>query len=574
MEIENFGPYYGKHEIVFNEGPLYILATNHDPGHTSNGGGKSSIGRALGWCLTGTTSTGNTGNSIINYECHECRVVVYFDELIVTRYKRRSKGEVLEFRGTGAASVCEDLRPTQDRLNQILGVDSKLFYNALWMDVAFQTQHLLRKTPSQRLEVMMDLIGGERIQEARKKAGNLYRSIGTRIEVGKERLENARRERVQCETRLCNIKRVEREEEEALHRFRESKDNKIRNIENDIESLSVEIQNLKKEEERLTNTVGVSVQEASSNVAIVVENLGRLKKQRQTILGKAGLSSECPTCQRPFLKKDVFEKKSAVDSISKEISKEETILAREEDRLLSVIGAWKEIDKIRKKCVFFYNEIVAKKKELASVSSSEYNGESRRLDLEQMRIDEEDLLLSKTVLVKTIEKDLDDCEYKRPMVAEWMEAFGSKGIQNLLLDDVRNLVVQFSEQYIKELGGGVLGIDMPCTTAGFEITVSQYGKDVPIENMSGGEVGRNLMAVLLGLRKALLYLNKCNLDFVVLDDILSLLDEDGMSNAIEMANRLSKEIGTVIVTMPYQHESIPPAYILQVEKKNGRAKII
>jgi ABC-type antimicrobial peptide transport system ATPase subunit len=77
------------------------------------------------------------------------------------------------------------------------------------------------------------------------------------------------------------------------------------------------------------------------------------------------------------------------------------------------------------------------------------------------------------------------------------------------------------------------------------------------------------MAVLLALRKMLLYMRKSKVDFIVLDDAISDLDESGTQSIVDLADVLSKEVGHVFVTLPQHVPTIKQDSIVRVSKKDG-----
>jgi len=94
IELENYGPFYGRHEFVFEDrGLTLIMGDNQDePRMNSNGAGKSSILDGLDFCLFGKIPRQDHVDSIVNDEAKACSVTVYLlDDLgrnVIVRRKR------------------------------------------------------------------------------------------------------------------------------------------------------------------------------------------------------------------------------------------------------------------------------------------------------------------------------------------------------------------------------------------------------------------------------------------------------------------------------------------------------
>jgi DNA repair exonuclease SbcCD ATPase subunit len=176
--------------------------------------------------------------------------------------------------------------------------------------------------------------------------------------------------------------------------------------------------------------------------------------------------------------------------------------------------------------------------------------------------------------IKKLEHDLDEARTALPKLKFWEEGFGSRGIQNLLLDDVRSLLGKFTQQYLQYFSGGVLGVEYPLSDKGFEIKIVSRDNETTVDTLSRGEIGRANIAVLLALRKTILFLNKCKLDFVILDDVVSDVDEAGEEALIELSNSLAKDVTNVFVTLPKKFDSIKPSQIISVVKEGGRSRVV
>lgn len=159
-----------------------------------------------------------------------------------------------------------------------------------------------------------------------------------------------------------------------------------------------------------------------------------------------------------------------------------------------------------------------------------------------------------------------------PLAEFWEKAFGSRGIRNMLIDDIRALLTYHSNLYLGRIAGDQLQMEFPQDSDRFEIQVAGAGGVRAIETYCTGEAERLNLACILALRDALMYRQKTPLRFLLLDDPLAHIDDAGVAGLVSMVMGLG-ELGRtdqVLVTVPTQLEGVPT---LWVEKKDGKSTV-
>lgn len=571
VTLFNFRSYKGLHIFSPEKGTSFILGSNNDNGYSSNGGGKTSLLSSIAWALYGELATGASKDSLIYYGESEVSVEVIFEGLIVRRSKKKAKSETLEFFSEELGGwIREDLDQTQNKLNKQLGVNKELFYNAFWLDNASKTVQFLFKRPAERLQALQDLLGEGFFAMAKKEA--------TRKRQDCERfLDNisADLERLNNHKHLTRMKIVdlEMERESQLRLVDEAaqeRDQKIVKLQEDIEAKRIEHAVLETEYTNRTLSRTTNYEELVANCAILELKEKELDGQLLK-LTQAYSTDVCPTCGKEADKKELKEKR---EKLLKESLRIKNLMNVEKKKKEEVAKETRELDKLSVSLSSLSSEIKENSIALSSLLSYKDVMATNFLNKLSSLIEEERKSLEEySNKIKAAEKTREELKEVSPMYKFWEEGFGSKGIQNLLLDDVRGLLGQFTQNYLSQFSGEVLRVVYPKSDKGFEINVSYRDKETPVSNLSRGEIGRANMAVLLALRKMLLYMNKSKIDFIVLDDAISDLDESGTQSIVDLSEVLAKEASNVFLTLPQQVPSISPDKIVRVEKKNGESRI-
>ena len=587
ITLTNFRSYFGKHRIEPKVGPNYILSQNHDPMHDSNGGGKSTLVHAISWCLYGIIrEKTKISVDVINYEATEVCVEVEFPGLTVKRYKKRGSAEVLSYSGPLAhieAGVSEDIKPTQERLDRILGMDSALYFNALWLSNA--NTHFFRRTPGERQDILVDLIGGERIREARKNVEKAIKDLNLDLDRKRRELAGEQQEAKNAQTRIEDLLVAQEEEANRVEIARkqeqerlEAEARRIADLDEQLEGLEFELSRVEVEEQRCRAALPPSPQVAWGNVKTAEGRLAEARKRATALGSNIQVGGKCPTCSRPFEADSVHHAREAFEEASQEVQKLQRRVASERLNADEIQGRWSQLDTLleRKQAVNGRLEStrVLMKALLGAPPAPTAKSTSSMGRLQELLKKAQAELAKREARISEIQAGIELLELRLPKLQFWLTGFSGRGIQNLLLDDIRSLIRGFSVQYLAKLSGGILGIELPPSDKDFEIKMLYRGRMVSVDNLSDGELGRNGLAFLLALRRSLLYLNRCNLDFMVIDDAFGHLDATGQELTIEVANTLAEEIGTIFVTIPSDHPSIKPGQRILVSKKEGRTTVV
>ena len=162
LEIENFGSYYGKHELTLGrQGLVLVVGENlDDPRASSNGSGKSMLFDALDWCLFGKNPRGDAVDAVVNGEASECRVLCRLAgdggvPIVVERRRGRESRVSLAVDGVPREAMSAD--ETQQQIEQVLGLDREVFHSAVLFS-QLDREHYVDQTDSGRMEILSRIL--------------------------------------------------------------------------------------------------------------------------------------------------------------------------------------------------------------------------------------------------------------------------------------------------------------------------------------------------------------------------------------------------------------------------------
>jgi exonuclease SbcC len=263
-------------ELRFGEGTNLLVGPN--------GGGKSSILEAISFALFGTTPALKKRlirqEDLITNKPHPAemaRVEVSFlapdgREFTVKREIRRGFPSRAELR-EGGMLVEEGPEKVTSYIEGLLGVDYDLYVRAVYSE---QDQLDLLLTERERKKKIDELLGIDKLEEARTKAGSLARKFSALAQKGEELLSTMKKEGV--EEKLANLAIEIRNLEEKLlltSREKERVDKELTKKEEELHALQRTKEELDRVERELA-TIRGSIQALQSQAASLRLELGTL----------------------------------------------------------------------------------------------------------------------------------------------------------------------------------------------------------------------------------------------------------------------------------------------------------
>lgn len=574
LSFTNFRSFAGgPHVFEFQPGTLFVVGDNKDEGFDSNAAGKTTLAALLPYALYGQIATGADKDDIITYGARECCVELHLPGFQLRRVKSRKQAETLEWYADDIGGwIRGDLPDVQARLVKWLGISRKTFFNSYWIDRESKTVQFLFAKPSERQKILEELIDQDYFAEAKIRATKMRQEQEQRLEKVRSRISAQQSERAM----LCRSLETARED---LERIRHK-------AERAMEAHGLRVQRQQQAIDEMKRTIADEVNQRdalkarlhdidSQKLRDMIATLNAKIRHKEEILYRnVETNSLCVTCGQK-LPRDAYEKQR----------KERTEAA------LFIQTKKANLPKLKDALA----EAVAREQEIRDLEASLFAGK-QRLREQEARMAElkaeapdpvEDTALMESRIeefekkIAEVDQKIVEISAKRDAVAAHVprfrffeEAFGSRGIPNLLLDDIRSLMTQFTQQYTEGLSKGQVSVNYPASDKGFEIEVTYKGQQADISTFSRGEAWRACLAVLLALRRTIAYLHKCGLDFLVMDDPFGDLDESGEAAVVDLANQLANEVKYVVVTAPRHVSGAKALQMTRVEKRNGISRIL
>jgi exonuclease SbcC len=169
-----------------------------------NGAGKSSILDAMTWALWGRARS-NSPSDLIHHGHDHMRVALTFDQegnrfRVVRQWKASKRGtSILEFHGWDAAEEkwnnlsAATIRQTQEKIDSLLRMDYETFVNSAML-MQGRADEFTTKTPSQRKQVLANILGLSRWDAYESRAKDRINEVKSEIQRVDGWLEGIQRE--------------------------------------------------------------------------------------------------------------------------------------------------------------------------------------------------------------------------------------------------------------------------------------------------------------------------------------------------------------------------------------------
>lgn len=574
IEMENFGVYYGRHQIKVPNGMVFLLGVNKDNPQEadSNASGKTTILHAICYALFGQTINKTKGADLISKQCvpgEKMEVSVRFGkQVLVTRtYTAKGGSVVLETPERGRE--VGDTVIINQKICEYFGVTFPLFVNALYLARSSGSVQFLNSPPAVRSKVLGDLVDDEVFQRAaailktnKSASEHSYSRCTHEIDL---RRRNVREYEQKLETIARDMAAIRVQEEEGAAK------------------IQVEIEKLQR---KLHDLVAANLKEPSDTAEdleqkrILLLRFMRVNQeliaQNQLLPQRIGEGERCSFCfsvvdynTLEHIKKENLARKKELEKLRLE----KTVLDRDYENIekrQQALRVWREQSTQRKVEIADLNHQLAhlhRKREEVTKGS----------EILEMRRQE---LLETTVLEK---QAISDLVVKQLDLANEIQVSGklvtmmSSEIRNLLFDRIRGTLEACTDRYLRTIAGEMLSVSYPSKdSAGrekFDILVSGMGEDPrDLSTYSEGEAWRATFAILLALRDTLLQQAKCKLSVLLIDDPVGVLDITGMRRYLEVLRDLAKGTAeTILVTLPREDGIETGDNVITVTKKGGEA---
>ena len=633
ISIRNYAPFYGDHVFgLADRGLTLIMGDNRDePRMDSNGAGKSSIFDALDWCLFGVSPRGDHADSMVNEEAFsqrgaECQVVVNLvddkgQSWVIQRGRSKSKN-TLVLRGPGGLVEALDVKATQVRIEEVLGLDREVFHAA----VLFAQGDMVRyadSTDAERMSILTRILQLGEIDEYLDRTKSLVKVLESDL----ARYSNARailggqRSVLEAQDYEANEKAWEYARKAALGQY----DTQIAQAKAQVAVLQAEgvnptyIQQQRDQAQAELTAMAAPMESPELTVAwermrvqdVEARTLVGQLQAAQTALQKVEATGEgvCRECgqqitgehlafERARLAESVVTFRSASQSAAGQLHQVTEVVRQLEAQQAQVMQAWQiQRDEVTRRFATLdaqVREAASKQAEVGRAQDAVQRlvaaKELKALETNPFEVRERERRGALDKLAHQ-EADLDQVEFYATedlkYLAFWVQAFGSKGLKSYILDTrIQEMTVEVN-RWVQMLTGGTIWVQFEAQkqTRGKKlvnapaIRVCRWNPDGTIternyQSWSGGEKQRISFAVDFGLSRLIARRARNKYDLLILDEVFKHLDRAGKEAVVEMLQVLSRERSSVFVVEHDDEFKGAFENIVSVTKQNRRSEFV
>ena len=559
----------------------------------TNGAGKSSIPIILEEALFNKNSKGVKKAEIANRHINKgYKIGLDFEVDNVPysiRIDRKSNLKViLEKDGEDISS--HTATNTFKSIEKILGLDFKTFSQLVYQNTNSSLQ-FLTATDTNRKKFLIELLNldhylnlFENFKKAHKEAAEEVSEIKGSIDTLKAWIE---------EHKLANPKKQEEievpEAPEALISERALVQSKLDNISETNAKINKNNVIRKKISDIPFGELAKDIPEPkeapdiNSKYAEVKANMA----QADTLISKMDkLGDVCPTCLQDIDQQKVQELKEEQQSIKKELQ-----VKKQELEALS-IEIKQERDTYKKHHALVQdferlNSLLDKNLPTETEDANTLKTEIKTLTIEIQKTQEAvDKAIKHNTNVVKFNTELDYLlqqikEFKLKLLSEegklksinesyanlevLKKAFSTNGLVAYKIENLVKDLEDMVNEYLGELSDGRFGLQFVINSDKLNVVISDEGKDIDILALSSGELARVNTSTLLAIRKLMSTLSKSKLNVLFLDEVISVLDDEGKERLIEVLLR-EQELNTFLVSHGWTHPLLTKIDIIKENK--------
>ena len=148
------------------------------------------------------------------------------------------------------------------------------------------------------------------------------------------------------------------------------------------------------------------------------------------------------------------------------------------------------------------------------------------------------------------------------------KSFSTNGLLAYKIENLVKDLEELTNDYLAELSDGRFTIDFSVVSDKLNVNITDNGKLINIAALSSGELARVNTSTLLALRKLMNSISKSKINVLFLDEVVSVLDDQGKEKLVEVL--LEEDLNTYIVSHSWSH---PLLAKLEVVKENNMSRI-
>jgi len=477
---------------------------------------------------------------------------------------------------------------TYKTVQELLGLDFKTFTQLVYQNTNTSLQ-FLTATDTNRKKFLIDLLKLEEyveffeiFKEASRELSFELNTLTSRSDVIVKWLEENKLESVDI-LPILNLPKPSESDEKTL-----------RQLQSDFEKISennkkIIDNNFVKEQLNELEASGhlESVGEEISLTAMLQQQgtFGSKVAEAQAHLDKLSeLDGQCPTCESEVDEEKVKEL-NTIYLNSKKLAQNETVIlkekiaeAKEHNRLVIIqknqqrqyedyIRDW---DSSLPSTILDGDEI--------STSIDELSSKLRNLHNDIERISAENMLAERNnTRVSIIQEQSEGMQSQLEEIVAALvkveeqfahleilkKAFSTNGLLAYKIENLVKDLEDLTNEYLAELSDGRFSLEFVVTNDKLNVEITDNAKVVDILALSSGELARVNTATLLAIRKLMSSISSSRINTLFLDEIISVLDDEGKEKLVEIL--LGEELNTYLVSHGWTHPLIAKIEVIKEE---------
>ena len=610
------------HVVKLNtESSLILGINNSSDAATSNGAGKSTIYKAISWCLYGETYDGDKGDDVVHNKSKGASVQLKlkddYDVVTITRQRKNSetKVELRKFDKNGHLFLLlEGHKDCVEYVEQMLGMDWPTFKNTvMYCQQDFKrfadpvTTDAERKTILRRI-LNLDVVA-EASRIARKRANDIENALvkqqtvkadlETALNTTKEDLET--HEKADQDWKHSQSQKIEKVVVQLTEAKKTVKDaSKVKaSLERARSLLSKAEADIEEVNKQSLERMGEISVQSKKVVDLMSKHATSVAKHEQLVKQLANLDGdECPICTSPL---DSGEAAKHIKGLKTELSKEKTVMNRTKKALSAakdvedslklerdgLVTQLDDLDGIRHKIKGSLDE---NKQKLFQMESSqlrivELEKQLKELENESNPFGKQIGVLKKRLhkqgaTLRSTQKQVEEKQIEQTKMNYWTKVFGQGGLINWAIQSVIPFLESAANEYLKLLTDGDIILTLDTSTS------LKSGKSADKISMlldiegcqnvkpSGGQAKKVSLAVSLALMALIRSRTGANVSNLFLDEPDIGLDDAGNERFYgKLLSLLVRQYGHIMVIT---HDPNVRAYfgeIVHVTRSGGRSWI-
>jgi DNA repair exonuclease SbcCD ATPase subunit len=465
---------------------------------------------------------------------------------------------------------------TYKTVQEVLGLDFKTFTQLVYQNTNTSLQ-FLTATDTNRKKFLIDLLKLEEyveffeiFKEAAREISFEVNSLNSKSDTIVKWLNENKLESIDI-LPILNLPKYSEKDEQDLQSLRgdfekiSEKNKKI--IDNNF--IKEQLDEIESSEHRLFKGEEI-------NLDATLQKLGTIRAQlsdAQAHLDKISeLEGQCPTCEQEIdwdkmeeirmgyvrtITHGLDEEEDIEEQLERgnEINKRVIIRDNQQREYESFIRDW---DSSLPSTILDGEEISSQIDELSSKISN-IRSEVERVSSENMMAERHNTRIS-IIHEQTegFEKELEEIvaalgqvEEKATHLEILKKAFSTNGLLAYKIENLVKDLEEITNDYLAELSAGRFSLEFVVTNDKLNVEITDNAKVVDILALSSGELARVNTATLLAIRKLMSSISSSRINTLFLDEIISVLDEEGKEKLVEIL--LGEDLNTYLVSHGWTH---------------------